>query len=316
MPAQEFATANPLVRRALNRIPTNEKLYIGQFVLPFAKAPSERFDYLTAESYEIVLDDLRAPGALAKIIELDGPGKNSGSLNEHMLKTVVDQRDIDEAAKHGDELGGVTFIAYKLARLRRIILDVEEYRKGALAFNPANYAAAHKASNVDFKATGIFAKFDAAREVILDDFGKPPRVFALGTISYRLLRENPDIVNRYQRNGNDKPISLEQLADFFEVEQVVVGRAAAKIAGVATKFWTQDTALLCSADAPGTANIDDQCYGVTAHLPYGAEDSDVDARTDGPKGVERIVEAATAKRYRPMLMNALAAYLWTNTDQV
>ena len=316
MPAQEFVSANPAVRRELSRIPTNEALYIGNIVLPYALAPSERFDYFTAENYEIILDDLRAPGALAKIVELDGPGKNSGTLNEHMLKLVVDQRDIDEAVKHSDELGGQSLIATKLARLRRIILDLEEYRKGALAFNSANYGGTHKASNVDFGATGVFGYVDAAREVIFTDFGKMPRVLALGTITFRVLKSNPDIVGRYQRYGQDKgPINEATLADFFEVDQVVVGRAAAKIAGVATRFWTEDSALLAASDTPATATIDDQAFGVTAYLPYGPEGAQVDVRTDGPKGVERIVEAACAKRYRPMLLNTNGAYLFTNTDQ-
>ena len=318
---------NPRIGSALSRKQYNDGIRIAHQVAPTAIVPAETVDIMTsAEETDLVLETLRAAGAEAKQVTYGDGSTTSISLVERMLKVKFDQREMDEwTAKMAAFPGAQTsFVPPKLLKLRRDILDEEEYRTALLAFGAANYAADHKSAAGDFSATGILARMQTASDVIFDSVGRRPRLLTIGTSALADLVVNPDIRARYTAPAGQVPMIDETiLANYFSsvgVEKVIVGRASRKIAGTATKFWTVDSALLSVSDfdaSPDAFILDDQTFMATPTLPYADGQTSQDrseffgARQDGPTGVERLYEVAIGKIYKAMAMNWSAGFLFT-----
>jgi len=168
---------------------------------------------------------LRADGAPA--IELDwGVKKKSYSCDEFAAaKIVTDRIRRNQDAPLNMDVDTTEFLT------DQILLDFEK-RVRDVAFDPANYAAGHKKtlsateqwSNYGAADSDPFKHIEAGIDAIEKDAGKKANLIVLGKESYRYLRHHPDILDRVKYTSRES-VTLEILAELFDVERVLVGRA-------------------------------------------------------------------------------------------
>lgn len=310
---------NPMLRAAVAEVAAPDtSQHIGNVLSPGVDVYTENFRYSTTVNQDLNLDSLRGVGALAKVVRDDAGATVNASIDEHMQKVLIDyHREIEAAVRATEGLENAPseeiFIARKLRRRIQDMEDIREYRRLTLLSTAANYGATHKAAGVNFNATTVYSTLDNARNTIIDDFGKAPNVLALGSTAARILKQSSTIKAVYTGERDGRPVSNEELAEFFEVDLVVISRFQRKINGTNTRFFPADAALLAYVDQ-NPQTVDDQTLSTTPYMTY--DGAEIDARTYGPFGVEKMLEAAAAVRYRPIGTNYLAGYLWTGIVSV
>lgn len=154
----------------------------------------------------------------------------------------------------------------------------------------------------DYTASDPGDDVDAGKEAILKVTGQDPNTLVIGYQVYRKLRRHPDVKAHFGLPlGSARMVNEEMLAQFFDVDRVLVARAikATNVEGetAAYDFVQGKHALLCHV-APSvgpltpTAGLTFAWSGVSAGLGAGVGISSIDLRPSGRK-VDRIeAEAA------------------------
>lgn len=329
---REYLTSNPAVRDALALIPQPVGNKIGDFVAPDFPIDAEVVDHVTTAEHALELDDLRAPDAQAKEIRFETGSVGTVSIVERALKTTMDSRKIEEAAKRAFNLG-VDLVAQRLAYLRQDIMDAKEYRIGQLSFAAANFAAGHKdITGLNFRTLDLQGWFDdSVQEVLLTDGNFAANKIAMGRKVWTGIKKN-DVFRKWAGGiatgaavaAAESRLTLDMFAEFIGLQSgmVRVGdfrRKIGKNATTRTIFWDEQTFLAFYQQD----TISDRTFSATPVCPYGPEFSGddagqgtpagtlVDARTDMLSGTERLVEAGAYHRYKSFIANASLGFLVT-----
>jgi hypothetical protein len=145
-----------------------------------------------------------------------------------------------------------------------------ERRVAALIFNAASYAGANSEALVGTAQWNDTANSDPVAK-IGDSIDKPlirPNTLVLGRAVWTTLRRHPKIVQAVNNTQQGAGIaSRQQVADLFELQQVLVGESFINSArkGQAASFarvWVKSAALLYVD--PNAATIDQPTFGFTA----------------------------------------------------
>lgn len=308
METPEKLNANPLVREALNRIPSSqEATFVRKSILVPKKTTLKNFQFRTygTEYMELVLDTRRAWDAQAKLVRTERD-LASVEIFGDALKTLIDAEKITEAGPEG-----ASYIADELSILREILQLGQEYKTLVKVTTAANYAAANKDGGVvKFDAAGIIDLVLAKHQPIQDASGRAPTFLAMDAITLRIVKNNAEI-KATQAAG--VRVTNEVLAEIFEVGSIIEMRGVyrAKKGGAVTPIVSQKALLGVAAGSEAEA-MSDMYLGRTVYQPFGA--GEFDTRQTSPDiNVERMIEAGIFLASEPVISNWGAAYLFENT---
>lgn len=226
--------------------------------------------------------------------------EQTSSVNDYGLDDVVPMEDIESArSKPGlDPLGRATEGVTELIALDR------ELRVASIVFAAATYPAGNKATLSGTSQWSDTANSDPVDAILAAQEGMlmKPNVMVLGSqVAYK-LRRHPKVVAAYVPAGGNASVGgivpLQALADLFEVERVVVGRAwynTAKVGQTASlsRIWGKHCALLRINPLAGVRG-NNIAFGMTAE--YGTRFAGtMDEPKVGLRGAKRVRVGETVK---------------------
>lgn len=227
--------------------------YIADAVAPRIPVAKQEFKFMQySDSTFFNIPDTRV-GRRSKPneVELDGT-EVSDFATDWGLESGVPQTDVMSADSRYDPLGLKTSFLTELVTLDR------EKRVADLVFNAASYPAALKTT---LSGTSQFSDFTNSDPIgvittALDEPLMRPNQLVFGQQSWSKLRAHPKIVKAVLGNAGDAGlVTRQQVADLFEVDEVVVGSSRANSAkpgqtSVLYRLWGKHIAALYKAPVP------------------------------------------------------------------
>jgi hypothetical protein len=181
----------------------------------------------------------RAPGSRTARVQY-GYATDPVSLRQDALEAQVPrERWRDTASAPTVDHGGRA-----VKQVMRSISLGSEHEQATMAQDAANYGAGNKiqlAQASDYWSTpaaDIKGQLDDGKDAIADKIGHDPNVLILPRAVYRAAKKNTAVIEQ-NKYTSGRSITLEMLAEFFEVEKIVVGNtltAANKDADL-TRIW-------------------------------------------------------------------------------
>jgi hypothetical protein len=314
---REYATSNPLVRDELSRRPKPVGTHVGDFVAPDYPVDAEIVDNVQSADHALNLDDLRAPGAEAKVVQFETGTTSTIRLVERAQKSTLDARKIEEAGSRG-----VDILADRAMLHEQDIMDAKEYRTAQLVFAAANFSGAHKdVTGLNFRTIDIYAKVQTWQEQIITDGQFPANRALIGRDAWNYARQNAEF-NKFVAGpsikGGSRDLTLERFAEYLGLEEVRIAdfrRRLGSVGASLTQFWARDQFLLfCNQ-----STLSDRTFAQTPVATYGPEfgnaggqtGAKVDVRTAIRHGIEGLMEVGAFHRYIVSLFNANLGFLAT-----
>ncbi len=230
-------------------------------------------------------------------------------LTEHDIAYPVDVREAAEDLFNARANAQDT--ATRIIQLRR------EYIAAVLAQDAANYASTNK---ITLAGTDQFTHKDSdpigviedAKDAVRGQVGADPNTLVIGASSYKALKKHAQLMERikYSMKGVLTP---ELMAEIFDVEKVVVGKAIYQNdAGTAADVWADNLVL---AWVPGVQkdinrSYYNPAYGYTLRkTDYPIVDEYDDAASGGKVKLVRCTDI-----FIPKIVGADAGYLIKDTN--
>lgn len=211
----------------------------------------------------------RAPGADTTRIQY-GYGADTVSLVQDALEGLVPFEIQQEAAG----MPGIDMAKLHIKRVLKAIELGHEIDAASIARNAASYDANHKLALAGAdrwsSATSKPAEdMDEASDNIRRSIGVTPNTLVLSPSSAKSLKRHPTIKEQFKYTS-DRSITLDMLAQFFELERVVVGKAiylpeGAADTAMADDIWGDD-AILAYVPPQEDAEMGEPAYGYTYEL--------------------------------------------------
>lgn len=246
MNTEEIRTGiNPILTGAITKIRAN-KFNGGDALFPDVPVPSRTGTTRKwgKESFQLV-ETKRAPGDIFNEVDIS-ISSDIFNLKDQGLATGL-------AYEHGEEAKAVDLdlVTPKVNNIVEKIRLSNEKSKADLALNLANYAATNKvtlagADQWSDPASDPRGDVRTLVEVIEDSTGEEVTTMVFSKIVFRILQKHADVIAAAKVLGlGDKTITVANLADFFDIERIVV--SSARYHDVATDtwnyFWGKDVVL-------------------------------------------------------------------------
>jgi hypothetical protein len=221
---------------------------VGSFLFPRVGVPVSGGTILEFGREEFRQYNLRrAPGGATKRLPM-GYGSRPYALVQDAVDVPV-PREYSRDAQRSPGLNLGTIATQKGMRTLLLGLEIEQAN---LARNTASYAASNRValgagSRWSDPTVDPMIAFDVGREAIRAAIGVYPNTVCLGARVMTALKRNPLMLDRikYTQRG---VITEEILAEVFEVERVVVGKAiSVDQADAASDVWGTDAILAYTA---------------------------------------------------------------------
>jgi hypothetical protein len=222
------------------------KMHIADKVAPRIRVGKQEFKYLKYDDFLNfdIPDTLVGRKGMVNTVEMGG-SEVTDSTKDHGLQDGVPQSDIDNKDQRYDPVTDMGMF------LRSQIALAREKRVADLVFNQASYLAGLKAtlapgnqfSEVAVNPIPVIA---AAMDLPLSPVNK----MVFGRPAWTKFRANPFIVKACLGNAGDAGlVTRQQVADLFEVDEVIVGESRGNAArkgqaGVQYRLWGKHIALI------------------------------------------------------------------------
>jgi len=196
---------------------------IADSVLPRIPVGKQDFKYLLYNLADgFTVPDTKV-GRKSRVNEVEfSATEQTDSTVDYGLEDPIPQADIENAPVNYDPLGrgveGVTDL---------ILLD-REVRTAGVVFNPATYGANNKTTLSGTSQFSDFANSDpiATIQTALDSVIMRPNVMTIGRPAFSVLCRHPKLCKAIYGNNTDAGIvTANQIAQLFELEEVLVGEA-------------------------------------------------------------------------------------------
>jgi hypothetical protein len=210
--------------------------------------------------------------------------------------------------------GPVSPMAKSTSLLAGLVLLDREIRVANLVFNSATYPAANRTT---LSGTSQWSDFTNSNPVdaILAALDVPifrPNVLTFGQATWTKLRQHPRMVTAILGNQvNAGAVTRQQVADFFEVKEVVVGASFVNTARkgqapVMSRVWGKHAAaLFISQDA---ADADQPTFGFTAQFG----DRIAGTMDEPKKGLRGSVMVRVGESVKEVISASASAYYFEN----
>ncbi|KAB2921674.1 MAG: phage capsid protein [Dechloromonas sp.] len=287
---------------------TNAALIADQVLprLPVGKAEFKYWSFPVAEAFTVP-DTLIGRRSKPNEVEFSAV-EATASTEDYGLDDVVPQSDIDNAPPNYSPLDRATMGVTDLVLLDR------EIRVANKVFNAASYPAANKTT---LSGTSQWSHADSnpisAILTGMDAALTRPNVLLFGQGAWTIFRQNPKIVSACLGNSGDKGIATrQQVAELFEVEEVIVGAARVNTArkGQAASF-TRTWGKHCLAfhrDQLASAASPRPTFGATFQFGTRVSGSTPEPNV-GLRGGQRVRAGESVKE---LLLATQAAFFWEN----
>jgi hypothetical protein len=235
----------------------------------------------------------------------------TGSTEDFGLDDPIPQSDIDNAPDNYDPVGRSAEGIMNLVELDR------EVRTANIVFNGATYGANNKVALVGQDQFSDYTNSDPIGVITgaLDSMIMRANILTIGRAVYSKLASHPQIVKAVHGNSGDAGIATrKQMADLFELEDILVGEAwvntAKKGQAMAlSRTWGKHLALLYrdkTADARSGVT-----FGVTAQFGTRIAGKDPDKNIGLRGGIrvragESVKEVVTAADLGYFVQDAIA----------
>lgn len=210
----------------------------------------------------------RARGAATKRVNFGYKGNNF-KLENHSLEAAITREDLQDAEQQAPNL---KLIVRSVRKVMRIIALGLEADQAQTARNADNYPATNKkvlsgTSQWSDDASNPAADIEDAVEAIRRQTGVEPNKLVLGASVFKALKNHPKIRAACKITADGKVITAEMLANLFDIEKVVVGKAVVynEKTEQIDDVWGNDAIL---AYVPSNADLDNETpsYGFTYRL--------------------------------------------------
>lgn len=250
----------------------------------------------------------RSPGGATKRVTYGYDGA-SFSLEQHSLEGTVPFEIMQDAnAVPGVDMGRIAVM-----KTQNIIALRNEKAQADIARTAASYAASNKITLAgtsqwsDYTAgvSDPSANIETGKEAVRAAIGRRGNTVLLSAAAFTKVKQHPKIIDRIKYTGRDS-ISLEMLAQLWDVKRVVVGDAVYSTdAGVMTDVWGKDV-IVAYTELGSLQDMGLPSYGYTYRLR-------------GHPIVEVPYQDRNAKSWvypvtdelKPVLAGAIAGYLIT-----
>ncbi|MBR5554600.1 hypothetical protein IKU74_01160 [bacterium] len=197
--------------------------FIAENLFPIIDSEKEKIDIFqfNKEAFQLY-DTERAIRANSNVISPKGFSKHTATLAEHDLAYPIDYREEDEAEKVKLQLHATNVVTEGLKlKLEKQCAD--------LAQDPKNYATENKialsgTSQFTNEASDPLKVVNAGKDAVCGKIGKDPNTLVMGQEVWQALKQNTSLKNLIASSSN-KIITLDLLKEFFEIENIVVGRS-------------------------------------------------------------------------------------------
>ena len=197
--------------------------FIAENLFPIIDSEKEKIDIFqfNKEAFQLY-DTERAIRANSNVISPKGFSKHTATLAEHDLAYPIDYREEDEAEKVKLQLHATNVVTEGLKlKLEKQCAD--------LAQDPKNYATENKIalsgkSQFTNDASDPLKVVNAGKDAVCGKIGKDPNTLVMGQEVWQALKQNTSLKNLIASSSN-KIITLDLLKEFFEIENIVVGRS-------------------------------------------------------------------------------------------
>ena len=174
------------------------------------------------ESFRI-MNTRRAPGASTKVVTY-GFESDPIALVQDALNAIV-PREIAQAA----QLPGVDMESKSINMVLNVVDLGHEKLAADLATNPANYAPGNTLAVAGTDKwtdpnSDPFTQVEDGKLTVAAKIGVEPNTLVIGREVFGALRKHPKIKDQFKYTGRES-VTVEMLAAYFDIEQVVVGRA-------------------------------------------------------------------------------------------
>lgn len=212
----------------------------------------------------------RSPGGRTARIQFGYAGKPFALLQDALEVPLPREHIGDASITPGIDLGKR---AVSVA-MRNMLLSLE-VDQAALATNANNYGASQKVTLAGATkwsaATGMpLTDIDTGREAIRQSCGLYPNVLVLSALAFNACKNNPNIVARFQYNGqagtDASQITPQMLAGLFNVKKVLIGAGVYwSDANVSTDIWG-NSAVLAYVPEGSNLSLEEPSFGYTYTL--------------------------------------------------
>lgn len=228
---------------------------VGERLFPRVNAmkQSDKYWLFGREGQQLTENDLRARGASAEQIR-QAISTDSYLAEDHALAAIIDEQE-----RAGFEAGNVE--QWKTEALMDKILLGHENRVATLATTLATYPAANRVTLAGVNQWNEGTQVSTPIENVLTghlkvmETGKRANILIIGPEVWTGLKTNKEITARVSPTKTG-PVSTEDLASIFEVDEVIVA-AAVKLdaAGAASFIWGKHAILAYSQPASSTEDV-------------------------------------------------------------
>ena len=197
--------------------------FIAESLFPVINSYLEKVDIFefNKEAFQ-VYDTERAIRANSNVISPKGFKKHTTTLTEHDLAYPIDYREEEEARKIKLQVHATNVVTQGL------LLKLET-QCAALAQDPTKYPATNKialsgTSQFTHKDSDPVGVIDDAKDAISRQIGQDPNTLVMGQEVWESLKRNESLKGLIA-NSTNKIVTLDLLKEFFEVENIVIGKA-------------------------------------------------------------------------------------------
>ena len=197
--------------------------FIAESLFPVINSDLEKVDIFefNKEAFQ-VYDTERAIRANSNVISPKGFKKHTTTLTEHDLAYPIDYREEEEARKIKLQVHATNVVTQGL------LLKLET-QCAALAQDPTKYPATNKialsgTSQFTHKDSDPVGVIDDAKDAISRQIGQDPNTLVMGQEVWESLKRNESLKGLIA-NSTNKIVTLDLLTEFFEVENIVIGKA-------------------------------------------------------------------------------------------
>lgn len=250
---------------------TNGEL-VGNFLFPVVpvEVTGGKVIQFGKEAFQLY-DTQRAPGGRAARINAGYQGVPY-ALENHSLDAQVP----DEISRDAQRVPGIDLAKVYIKTVQDSLGLGVEVAQAAMARDATKYDANHKlalagAAKWSDPSSDPAANVNAGREAIRASTGRYPNTLLLAATAFTALRFHPKILDKFKYTSSAS-ITTDMLAQYFNIEKVVVGAAVkADDKGAFTDVWGTDAVLayvpvragnLSEATKAG-ATIQQPSYGYT-----------------------------------------------------
>ena len=234
--------------------------FVGTFLFPIVpvfKRGGRRIEF-NKESFRLY-NTKRAPGTDSDEVQFGYLGKPF-AVEQDALDGKVPLETMQEA----NDVPGIDMGKMAVNEVQRILRLGLEYEQAQLARDANTYAAESKitlagAALWSDPGSDPYSDISLGKEVIRSKTGRYPNTLVLPPVGFEALKKHPTIKDNFKYTSSAS-ITAEMLANYFEVDRVVVGKAvySASAADDLADVWGNDAIL---AWVP----VADQSWGVPSY---------------------------------------------------